>query len=84
MFGLKKLIMDVEILSSQVNYIFMMIEELRQTNKDAIINRETITKFINDLHSVVKMSNLQDLKMCHDVKEIEPPKKRGGRPKKKI
>lgn len=82
MFGLKKLIMDVEILSSQVNSIFMMIEELRQTNKEAIINRETITKFINDLNAIVKLSSPIDLKRCKEIKEVEPPKKRPGRPKR--
>lgn len=78
MFGLKKLTMDIEILSSQVQSLFTMIEELRQTNNEAIINRETITKFINDLNAIVKLSSIKE------CKDIEIPKKKCGRPKKRI
>ena len=76
MFGLKKISMDIEILSSQIQSMFTMLEELRQTNKEAIINRETITKFIDYLNAIVKQSS------TNECKYVDITKKKPGRPKK--
>ena len=64
-----------------VQSIIQNLESLRKINEDAIINKEVITKFVDDLRQVVAMAELKD--GCERVqKSLDAEKKKVGRPKK--
>ena len=59
MFGWKEQNARYQELTKELQYLRMALEELTKTNEQAIINRQTITKFIDDLNNIVKITKVQ-------------------------
>lgn len=89
MFGLKRIEFTVDRLDYQMKDLLilhkdigeevaklrMSIEELRQMNEEAIVNRETISKFISDINEIVKISAITEERKKQEAKPEKKKKK---------
>jgi hypothetical protein len=83
MFGINKLRKDV-------NDLINHVDILRQSCDEAIVNKETILKFLNDLHEITKLAQRMELMKREvdgqedksDAKNDKKTAKRGRKPSK--
>lgn len=76
MFGSHKTTNAIETMGTELQLLKDEINALKKVNEQAIINKETITKFLSDMHQIVRISSVQEAKKINEVK------KKKGRPKK--
>jgi len=83
MFGITKLQKDV-------NELIKSVDNLRESCDEAIVNKETILKFLNDLHEITKLAQRMELTKREidgqenqsDAKNHKKVAKRGRNPSK--
>ncbi len=76
MFGFLKTGNALEALNVELQLVKDELHNLKLANEMAIINKDTITKFLDDMHQIVKISSVQEAKKVNEVK------KKKGRPRK--
>ena len=74
MFGLKKMQTEISTLTCEIVLLTNKIEQLRQMNENAIINREVIAKFIDDMHKIVSITAIQEAKKENEIKKKDAQK----------
>lgn len=66
---------EISTLTCEIVLLTNKIEQLRQMNQNAIINREVIAKFIDDMHKIVSITAIQEAKKENEIKKKGRPKK---------
>lgn len=77
MFGCLKTYNALEKMSDELQLLKDEVNELKIANEQAIINKETITKFLDDMHQIIRISSKQEAKKVNEVKKKGRPKKSG-------
>lgn len=77
MFGYQRTSNALETMGAELQLIKDEVNSLKLLNEQAIINKQTITKFLDDMHQIVKISSVQEAKKVNDVKKKGRPRKNG-------